>query len=44
MSDGGGHEQLYLVVCGRATFTLDVAELDTPAGRFDPDIGPPLQG
>jgi hypothetical protein len=33
-SDGRGHEELYLVVRGRATFTLDGAELDAPAGRF----------
>jgi hypothetical protein len=33
-SDGRGHEELYLVVRGRATFTLDGVELDAPAGTF----------
>jgi hypothetical protein len=32
--DGLGHEEVYLVMCGRATFTLDGAELDAPAGTF----------
>ena len=34
---GGGagrHEELYLVVTGRATFTLDGAQLDAPAGTL----------
>jgi tetratricopeptide (TPR) repeat protein len=35
----GGHEELYLVVSGRATFTVDEAEVDAPAGTilFVPD-------
>jgi tetratricopeptide (TPR) repeat protein len=33
--DGSGHhEELYLVMTGHATFTLDGAELDAPAGTF----------
>jgi hypothetical protein len=31
---GMGHEEVYLVLRGRATFTLDGAELDAPAGTF----------
>lgn len=31
---GRGHEELYLVVRGRATFTLDGEALDAPAGTF----------
>jgi tetratricopeptide (TPR) repeat protein len=30
----GGHEELYVVVRGRATFTLDGAEHDAPAGTL----------
>jgi hypothetical protein len=41
-SDGGrGHEEVYVVLDGRATFTLDGAELDAPAGMFirvDPQV------
>jgi tetratricopeptide (TPR) repeat protein len=35
----GGHEELYLVVSGRAGFTVDDAEVDAPAGTilFVPD-------
>jgi hypothetical protein len=37
-----GHEELYLVVAGRATFALDGEELDVPAGSLvyvrDPDV------
>lgn len=34
-SDGGmGHEEVYVVLRGRATFTLDGDELDAPAGTF----------
>jgi quercetin dioxygenase-like cupin family protein len=34
-SEGGmGHEEIYVVLRGRATFTLDGAELDAPAGTF----------
>jgi hypothetical protein len=33
-SDGRGHEEPYLVLHGRATFTLDDVELDAPAGRL----------
>src|SRR5689334_4143525 len=29
-----GHEELYLVVAGRATFTVDGDELDAPAGTL----------
>ena len=29
-----GHEELYLVVEGRATFTIDGDEIDAPAGRL----------
>jgi hypothetical protein len=33
--DGGrGHEEVYVVLRGRATFTLDEATLDAPAGTF----------
>jgi tetratricopeptide (TPR) repeat protein len=33
--DGSGHhEELYLVMTGHATFTLDGTELDAPAGTF----------
>src|SRR3954469_4326814 len=32
--DGMGHEEVYVVVRGRATFTLDGTELDAPAGTF----------
>ena len=40
-ADGMGHEEVYVVLRGRATFTLDGAELDAPAGtvvRVDPDV------
>jgi quercetin dioxygenase-like cupin family protein len=34
-SEGGmGHEEVYVVLRGRATFTLDGEELDAPAGTF----------
>jgi quercetin dioxygenase-like cupin family protein len=34
-SEGGmGHEEIYVVLRGRATFTLDGAELDAPSGTF----------
>jgi mannose-6-phosphate isomerase-like protein (cupin superfamily) len=40
--DGRGHEELYVVLSGRATFTLDGEELDAPAGTLvfvrDPDV------
>jgi hypothetical protein len=40
--DGLGHEEVYVVLRGRATFTIDGAELDAPAGTFvavtDPGI------
>src|SRR3954451_17666295 len=40
--DGMGHEEVYLVLRGRATFTLDGTELDAPAGTFvavsDPSV------
>jgi len=32
--DGMGHEEIYAVLRGRATFTLDGTELDAPAGTF----------
>jgi mannose-6-phosphate isomerase-like protein (cupin superfamily) len=40
-ADAMGHEEVYVVVRGRATFTLDGSELDAPAGtvvRVDPDV------
>ena len=39
--DGTGHEEVYVVLRGRATFTLDGSELDAPAGtvvRVDPEV------
>lgn len=30
----GGHEELYIVLSGRATFTIGGDELDAPAGTF----------
>jgi hypothetical protein len=40
--DGRGHEELYVVLSGRATFTLDGERLDAPAGTLvfvrDPDV------
>jgi mannose-6-phosphate isomerase-like protein (cupin superfamily) len=32
--DGRGHEELYIVLAGRATFTLDGEPLDAPAGTL----------
>jgi tetratricopeptide (TPR) repeat protein len=32
--ESGGHEELYVVVAGRATFTLDGEEVDAPAGTL----------
>ena len=32
--EGSGHQELYVVVRGRATFTLDAEEIDAPAGTF----------
>ena len=32
--DGLNHEEVYVVLRGRATFTLDGTELDAPAGTF----------
>lgn len=41
-TEGGmGHQEVYVVLRGRATFTLDGAELDAPAGtvvRVDPSV------
>jgi hypothetical protein len=40
-ADGMGHEEVYVVVRGRARFTLDGSDLDAPAGtvvRVDPDV------
>src|SRR3954447_16285261 len=34
--DGMGHEEVYVVLRGRATFTLDGTELDAPAGPSAP--------
>ena len=38
----GGHEELYVVIAGRATFTLDGESLDAPAGTLvfisDPSV------
>jgi tetratricopeptide (TPR) repeat protein len=40
--EGSGHEEVYLVVRGRARFTVDGEELDAPAGTLvylsDPDV------
>jgi mannose-6-phosphate isomerase-like protein (cupin superfamily) len=33
-SEGSGHEELYVVLSGRARFTLDGEEIDAPAGTF----------
>jgi hypothetical protein len=33
-AEGSGHEELYIVVSGRARFTLDGEELDAPAGTI----------
>jgi hypothetical protein len=33
-SQGRGHEELYFVARGRATFTLDGDQVDAPAGMF----------
>ena len=33
-ADGRGHEELYIVLSGRATFTLDGERLDAPAGTL----------
>src|SRR3954454_14116403 len=38
--DGMGHEEVYVVLCGRATFTLDGTEVDAPAGTFVAVIDP----
>jgi mannose-6-phosphate isomerase-like protein (cupin superfamily) len=38
---GMGHHEVYVVVLGRATFTLDGEEVDAPAGtvvRVDPEV------
>src|SRR3954467_12822944 len=32
--DGMGHEEIYLVLRGRATFTLGDTEIDAPTGTF----------
>jgi quercetin dioxygenase-like cupin family protein len=40
-ADGRGHEEVYVVLRGRATFTLDGERLDAPAGtlvRVDPQV------
>jgi mannose-6-phosphate isomerase-like protein (cupin superfamily) len=40
-TEGMGHQEVYVVLRGRATFTLDGAELDAPAGtvvRVDPEV------
>jgi quercetin dioxygenase-like cupin family protein len=41
-NDGLGHEEVYVVLRGRATFTLDGDEVDAPAGTFvavlDPSV------
>jgi mannose-6-phosphate isomerase-like protein (cupin superfamily) len=33
-ADGRGHEELYVVLSGRATFTLDGERIDAPAGTL----------
>jgi hypothetical protein len=39
---GGRHQELYVVLTGRASFTLDGEEIDAPAGTFvfvgEPDV------
>jgi hypothetical protein len=41
-ADEGRHQELYVVLTGRATFTLDGDEIDAPAGTFvfigEPDV------
>lgn len=40
-ADGRGHEEVYVVLRGRAAFTLDGVQLDAPAGtlvRVDPQV------
>ena len=37
---GMGHEEVYVVLRGRATFTLDGTEVDAPAGTFVAVIDP----
>ena len=39
-SGAGGHEELYLVLSGHATFMVDGDEIDAPAGTliFVPDV------
>ena len=40
-AEGRGHEEVYVVLRGRATFTVDDEALDAPAGTFlrvDPEI------
>lgn len=32
--ESGGHEEMYVVLRGRATFTLDGDDIDAPAGTF----------
>jgi quercetin dioxygenase-like cupin family protein len=39
--DGMGHEEVYVVLRGRATFTLDGTTLDAPAGTFV-RVSPPV--
>jgi hypothetical protein len=34
VEDGGGQEELYFVVSGRAEFTIDGDRVDAPAGTF----------
>jgi hypothetical protein len=39
--EGRGHEEVYVVLAGRASFALDGTELDAPAGTFvmvEPDV------
>jgi len=41
MSAGRGHEEVYVVLNGRASFTLDGVEVDAPTGTFvrvDPQV------
>jgi quercetin dioxygenase-like cupin family protein len=38
--DGLGHEEVYIVLRGRATFTLDGTDVDAPAGTFIAVIDP----
>jgi mannose-6-phosphate isomerase-like protein (cupin superfamily) len=42
-TEASGHEELYVVVSGRAAFTLDGEEVDAPAGTLVYAPGPETQ-